>query len=138
MTAGVKKPYVGQAPILDEAPVLTDWGQLVRHVGPLVVTGADETRPATAVVTKVTVSAVVVTLAAANADRRQLVVYNFSSRVLYLKWGAAASMTDWSIKLRKDDYYEFPFPSYIGIVTGIWSGADVSSSNYAQVTEATP
>jgi hypothetical protein len=33
----VPKPYVGPAPTLDTVPAPTDWGQLVRHVGPISV-----------------------------------------------------------------------------------------------------
>jgi hypothetical protein len=29
------KPYVGPAPTSDTVPAPTDWGQLVRHVGPI-------------------------------------------------------------------------------------------------------
>lgn len=76
-------------------------------------------------------SVTVVSLQAANAARRALKVYNDSTAVLYLKDGAAASTTDYSVQVASGGYYEWPLPIYTGAVTGLWSAANGS----ARVTE---
>jgi hypothetical protein len=72
-----------------------------------------------------------VTLQASNANRRQLVVVNDSTAVLYLKYGSGASATSYTVKLAAGDYWEMPLPAYTGIVTGIWA----SANGFAYVTE---
>jgi hypothetical protein len=69
-------------------------------------------------------SATAVTLQASNANRRQLVVVNDSTAVLYLKYGSGASATSYSYKLAASDTWEMPLPAYTGIVTGIWASAN--------------
>jgi len=86
---------------------------------------------ATAAVTVVTASITVVTLAAANAARTGLSVYNDSTAQLYLKEGLGASLTNFTVIMPGKALYETPFPAYPGIVTGIWDSATGS----AKVTE---
>jgi hypothetical protein len=76
-------------------------------------------------------SASAVTLQASNASRRQLVVVNDSTAVLYLKYGSGALATSYTVKLAAGDYWEMPLPAYTGIVTGIWA----SANGFAYVTE---
>lgn len=73
------------------------------------------------------------TLLAANDARLGAAIYNDSPSTLYLKYGATASATDYTVKLFQDDYHEV-FGGYTGIIDGIWS-ADASGA--AQVTEVT-
>lgn len=75
-----------------------------------------------------------VTLAAANADRLGLIVYNDSSGDLYLKFGSSASSTSFTVKIPADSYWEMPEPVYTGIVTGAWS---TDAGGAARVTELT-
>ena len=74
-----------------------------------------------------------VTLIAANSNRRNLVIMNDSSAVLYIKYGAAASATSFTYKLAAGDTFEMPENTYDGIVTGIWA----SENGAARVTEIT-
>jgi hypothetical protein len=84
----------------------------------------------TATVTRVPAAITATTLQAANSDRKGITVYNDSTSVMYLKLGAGASPTDYTVKLQKDSTYEAPF-AWIGIVTGIW----VAANGAAMVTE---
>ena len=63
-------------------------------------------------------------------------IYNDSSAVLYVKFGATASTSSFTVKLNAGDYFEFPRGRdgsiYTGVVHGIWSSATGS----ARVTEA--
>lgn len=100
---------------------------------PLWVTGSVTTNfdPSTsATVTAVSSSTTVVTLAAANGNRRGLTIYNDSSKILFVKLGSAASQTDFSVKLSSQGYYEV-VANYTGIVTGLWSAVN----GFGYVTE---
>jgi len=96
---------------------------------PVIIGGA----PATPATSSVAGSATSVTLLAANASRRGATIFNDSTSDLYIKLGATASTTDFTIKVRQDDYYEVPF-GYVGIIDGIWS----SAAGDARITEITP
>ena len=85
----------------------------------------------TAVVTSVAASVSSVTLLAANTGRRGGTFYNDSSATLYLKFGASASSTDFTVPLIAGAYYEMPWPVYTGLVAGVWA----SATGAARVTE---
>lgn len=85
---------------------------------------------ATTAVTQVAGSATSVTLKASNTSRKGLTITNDSTADLYVKLGATASTTSYTIKLKTDDYYEVPY-GYTGVVDGIWS----SATGNAYVTE---
>jgi hypothetical protein len=92
--------------------------------------------PATSVVgtsnvASVASSATVVTLSAADTARRALSIYNDGKNRLYVKLGTAASLTDFTVMIDKQEYYELPSPTYTGEITGIWDAVDGS----ARVTE---
>lgn len=78
-------------------------------------------------------SATSVTLAAANPNRRGLLIYNDSTSVLFVKLGAAASSSSYTVQVAANGYYELPQPIYIGIVDGVWAAANGN----ARVTELT-
>lgn len=77
-------------------------------------------------------SSTVVTLLAANVQRKGATIYNESTAVLYVRFGAAASATAYTVQVAANGYYELPF-GYTGIVTGLWATANGS----ARVTELT-
>lgn len=80
-------------------------------------------RPTTATETTVPSSATNVTLfAAAIANGRA--VYNDSTAVLYLKFGATASTSSYTVQIAAGGYFEFPQPCYGGQVDGIWAAAN--------------
>lgn len=72
-----------------------------------------------------------VILVSSNTFRKMLTVYNDSSAFLYLKFGSGVSTTNFNVKLRPHDYFEFPIPIYIEQVEGLWS----LSNGAAKVTE---
>lgn len=80
-------------------------------------------RPSTATLANVASSASNVTLfTAANANGRA--IYNDSTAVLYVKFGATASTTSYTVQIAANGYYEFPQPVYCGQVDGIWASAN--------------
>lgn len=101
---------------------------------PYVALEANAASPATAAsLTNVASSATNVTLKAANASRRGLTIFNDSEAVLYVKFGATASASSFTVKIAAGGYYEMPLPIYVGIVDGIWA----SANGNARVTELT-
>jgi hypothetical protein len=56
------------------------------------------------------------------------------TRALYLKYGASASTSDYTVKLRPQGYFEMPVPVETGIITGIW---DAGSGGAVLITEET-
>lgn len=67
-------------------------------------------------------SSVVLFAAAGGAKGRT--VWNDSTAVLYLKFGATASTTSYTVQLSAGAFYEFPQPLYGGLVHGIWASAN--------------
>lgn len=86
--------------------------------------------PAAGSTTTVAASASSVTLLAANSARYGATVFNDSTSVLYLKLGATASNTSYTVKMDAGDYFECPY-EYTGIIDGIW----VSATGNARITE---
>jgi hypothetical protein len=76
-----------------------------------------------ATTTSVASSATSVSLFAPGpADGRA--VFNDSTAVLYLKFGATASASDYTVQVAAGGYFEFPQPLYEGEVDGIWASAN--------------
>jgi hypothetical protein len=91
-----------------------------------------ETRSATPGQTSVVASATTVTVLASNANRLGATIFNDGNAILYLKLGATASTTSYSIQVGPNGYYEVPF-NFTGIIDGIWS----SATGNARITELT-
>lgn len=51
-------------------------------------------------------------------------IYNDSSAILYVKYGATASTSSYTTQIAAGGYYEFPQPCYSGQVDGIWASAN--------------
>lgn len=94
---------------------------------------AAEPRPATSALSNVASSATSVTLLSANAARKQAIIVNDSTQVLYVKFGTTASATSYTYKLAAGDTLELPRPIYTGRIDGIWA----SANGNARVTEIT-
>lgn len=60
-------------------------------------------------------------------------VYNDSSADLCLAYGAAATTTDFTVRIPANGYWEAPQPVFDGLITGIWS----SATGNARLTEVT-
>jgi len=81
----------------------------------------------TATVASVASSATNTTLFTGIAQIHGRAVFNDSTAVLYLKFGATASATSHTVQIAAGGYYEFPQPLYAGQVDGIWASANGSA-----------
>lgn len=95
------------------------------------VTRPRERTNGTATLANVADSATSVTVLAANAERIGAVVVNDSTETLYLKYGATASLTSYTVKLGPQQQHDVR-PGYTGILDGIWSA---DGAGAARVTE---
>lgn len=78
----------------------------------------------TATTASVAASASSVTVLAAITSRLGATFYNDSSALAYLKFGATASTTSFTVLLQPSAYYEIPGPHiYNGIIDCIWASA---------------
>jgi hypothetical protein len=87
----------------------------------------------TSAVTRVATSNASASLLASTATRLGATIVNESTHKLYIKLGAAASVTSYTVILAANGYYEVPF-DYTGAIDGI---LDAGTGN-AQITELTP
>lgn len=97
------------------------------------LTGFDSSRPATATLASVPSSAVSVVILVANAARRQYVVHNQSTKILYLAYAATATAAAFTVLVPANSEYESVLNSYTGVISGIWSAVNGN----ARVTEIT-
>jgi hypothetical protein len=72
-------------------------------------------------------------LVAANINRKGLMFYNDGSAQQFIKFGATASTTDFSIRMTAQSYLEVPLPIYTGQIDVISS----TTNGAIQVTELT-
>lgn len=79
------------------------------------------------VTSNVASSATAVTVLAANGRAAKRIVYNDSTAVLRLKFGAGASASSFTMAIPANALYEFPTPLYRGLVSGIWESANGSA-----------
>lgn len=89
-----------------------------------------ELRAATPTSATVAASASNVTVLASNANRLGATVFNDSSSIVYLKLGATATSSSYTVQMSALSYYEVPF-GYTGIIDGIW----VTATGNARTTE---
>lgn len=93
-----------------------------------------EEKAATATCTNVASSATSVSILASTPGRKQATFFNDSTQVLYLKFGATASTTSYTVQLIAGAYYELPgVRVYTGAIDGIWA----SANGNLRVTELT-
>ena len=90
-------------------------------------------RSSTTAVTNVAGSTSNVTLLASNANRLGASIYNDTNKDLYLKLGATASTSSFTVVVPRRGLYEVPF-GYPGIIDGLWASG---VSGAALVTENT-
>jgi hypothetical protein len=90
-------------------------------------------RASSSAVTSVSASASSVSLLASNANRRGAAFYNDSPFALYLKLGATASTSSFTVKIEANQFWALPFPCFTGAIDGIWESATGS----ARITELT-
>jgi hypothetical protein len=113
--------------VLSVTGPLTD-AQLRAAALPVALRGAPN-----AVTANVASSIASVVIRAAQVARRGLIVFNDSTSRLYLKYGAGASPTSFTVRIEPEGYWELPYNAepYTGLVEGIWEAAN----GFARVTE---
>lgn len=72
-------------------------------------------------------------LLAANVNRKSAILYNDSSNACFVKFGATASSTSFTVKLTSQTFYELSI-GYTGVIEGIWQN---SANGAMRVTEFT-
>ena len=87
----------------------------------------------TSSVTSVADTTTSATLKASNSSRKQIIIQNTSSAILYVKYGATATSSDFTVLLNQNDI--LVEDHYTGIIDGIW--ATDPADGAAKVTEIT-
>lgn len=82
-------------------------------------------------ITSVVASTSSVVLLPANASRRSATIFNDSTSNMFVSFGSAASLSNFTVRLKPTDYYEFPLPVFLGSVNAIWTTA----TGNARITE---
>lgn len=107
---------------------------VVDENGHILISGTiTPSKSSTATTTQVADTASNITLLVANTSRLGASVVNNSSSTLFLKCGADATTSDFTVKMYQDEYWECP-ANYTGRIDGIWS---TNSSGSAAITEYT-
>ena len=86
----------------------------------------------TGTVTNVNAAIATTTLLNANTSRAGAIIFNDSTSVMYVKFGATASTTSYTTQIGAKGYYEIPY-TYTGRVDAIWA----SAVGAARITELT-
>jgi hypothetical protein len=128
---------IGQATMANSVPVViaSDQGG-VPVTGTITANAGTGTfitkglRASTATLANVAASASNVTLLASNASRIGATIYNDSTVAVFVKLGATASATSFTVKIDGGGFYAVD-PTYTGIIDGIWG----SASGSARLTE---
>lgn len=97
------------------------------------LTGFDASRPANSVTTTVAVSTTSALAAAANPDRRKLIIYNKSGRTVGIAFEATAVFASAAFDIANNGVWESDLNGYTGDVSAIVA----SGSGNIRVTEVT-
>lgn len=87
----------------------------------------------TSAVTSVNDTSSSTTLKSSNASRKEIIIQNTSSAILYIKYGTTASSTDFTVSLAQNDI--LIEDKYTGRIDGIW--ASDPNDGAAKITEMT-
>mgnify|MGYP001577189960 CR=1 FL=1 len=120
--------------VAPSTPVTGTFWQATQPVSIAATVTTKDVRAGTSAVTTVADNAASVTLLAANANRLGAVIFNDSSAALFLKLGATASSTSYTVRLTQYTGYEVPF-AYTGVIDGIW--ASDPNDGAARIVELT-
>lgn len=125
-STAAKQPALG-SPGTASTDVLTIQGHA--SMTPLQVTGATA---GTATMTNVSGSASSVSILALNASRKGVTLFNDSTAICRVAYGATASATSFTVLLQPNSFYEMD-TLYTGAISGIWA----SATGAMRVTELT-
>jgi hypothetical protein len=95
--------------------------------------GFDQSRPASATVASVNATASSSVLLAANANRRQVLIYNDSGRNIFIAYAATVTTAAYTVRLANQGFYESPKDSYTGVISVVTQ----SGTGAVLVTEVT-
>lgn len=95
--------------------------------------GFDASRPANATLSQPSVTTTSSVIAAANAARRQVIVYNLSNTEVYVAFAATATTAAFTALVPKGGSWKSDLNGYTGVVSAI----TVSGSATLAVTEVT-
>lgn len=109
----------------DSVPVTGTFWQTTQPISIAATVATKETQPSAATLTNVTMTASSVALAASNASRRSLMIYNDTGVTVYVKLGTTASSTSFTIKMVDQSYYELPNPVYTGVIEALGASGSV-------------
>lgn len=84
-------------------------------------------------VTSVAFSSTNVTLLSANTIRRMATFYNDVNTAAYVKLGATATVSSFTVKMTPQSYYELPSP-YTGIIDALWDAGGIGSMRITEIT----
>ena len=77
-------------------------------------------------------SATSVNILAANANRVSLILYSESAAIVYIKCGAVATTSDYSLQLTNNTYVQID--QYTGQIDAIWNSAGTGSIKVTEFT----
>ena len=97
------------------------------------LTGFNASRPANATLTTVATSTTSATLAASNANRAQLAIFNDANKPLRVAFAATATATAFTVLIPGNGQWSGDLNSYTGDVSGLLE----SGTGNARVTEVT-
>ena len=123
LRTGVRASAAEPTAMSGDGDIVTPWAD---RRGRTVVTK----QVATGAQTSVAGSASSTTLLASNTSRKGFSIYNDSTAILYVRFQATASTSNFSVKLQPDAYYEDSM-GYTGVIDGIWA----SATGNARITE---
>lgn len=83
-------------------------------------------KPSTVAATTVASSATSTSLLAANSSRSGFTIWNASTAILYLDYGATATAAAYAVRIDPGGYFESPI-AFTGQISGIWSAANGSA-----------
>jgi len=90
-----------------------------------------EVQGSTGTSANVTMTGAAVTLQAANSARKNVMIFNDSGVVVYVKLGSSATASSYTVKLVDQAYYELPTPVYTGIITAFGASGTVRVTEVA-------
>lgn len=125
-------------PILDQYRVIAvyDTGTLsfVPWDGEVTGVGA-EVRPTQSSVTSVLATGISTAVLAANPDRRAATFYNDADKSCFLKFGATASTSSYTVRLYPTGFFTMPYPAYTGPIDAIWEAAPTGALRVTEMTD---
>ena len=113
-------------------PVSGTFFQATQPVSIAATVAVKEVRSATPAQSSPSVTNASTSILASNANRLGATIYNEGSAICYMKLGATASTTSYTLQIAVGGYYEIPF-AYTGAIDGITS----SGTAQLRVTEIT-